>query len=136
VRFPRAQAPAVAAAGRPARITTTERDRSVHPAADLVPLYRLADGTSKPVPLLFFKKTLRIDPARIGSIRAVDSGGTTETEWQVTLKDGATHTLTLLHTVTLDDNRQAVLEGMLGRVPAGYKLFPVHLIGELKFDEP
>jgi hypothetical protein len=33
------------------------------------------------------------------------------------------------------DGRDAVLEGLMGRVPAGYKLFPMHTIGEVQFEE-
>ena len=32
------------------------------------------------------------------------------------------------------DGKAAVLEGFVGRVPAGYKLFPVHVIEEIQFD--
>jgi hypothetical protein len=31
-------------------------------------------------------------------------------------------------------DKPAVFEGLLGRIPAGYKLFPAHVITEVIFD--
>ena len=51
----------------------------------------------------------------------------------MTLKDGEENTLTLLKTVPVDD-KPAALEGFVGRVPAGYRLFPVQALAEVQFD--
>ena len=56
-----------------------------------------------------------------------------EAAWQVTLKDGSDETLTLLPAPMID-GKPAVLKGLLGRVPTGYKLFPPSTIGEILFD--
>ena len=48
----------------------------------------------------------------------------------------AKHTLTNLTKIDLDPKKAASLEGLIGRVPAGYKLFPVHTFKELEIGEP
>jgi hypothetical protein len=122
--------------GRPAVITDSEKKKkTTHPVTDLQPLYRFDDGTEKLAPVLMFKKTLKLDVAKIQKIQASedkpkDMDGP---EWVVTMKDGEETTLTVLKTITLDD-REAKLEGLLGRVPGGYRLFPVHTISEIQFD--
>ena len=65
---------------------------------------------------------------------SVEGGVPEGKEMDVALKDGNSDTLTLLKTITLD-GKQATLAGFLGRVPAGYKLFPVHTFTEIQFDE-
>ena len=42
---------------------------------------------------------------------------------------------TLLPKVTLE-GKPATLVGLVGRVPAGYKLFPLHVIAEVEFGAP
>jgi hypothetical protein len=121
--------------GRPAVIMDSEKKKGTHAATDPQALYRFEDGTEKLAPTLMFKKTLKLDLAKIQKIQAgedkpKDMDGP---EWVVTMKDGEETTLTLLKTVTLDD-RQATLEGLLGRVPGGYRLFPAHTISEIQFD--
>jgi hypothetical protein len=121
--------------GRPAVITDSEKKKGTHAITDVQPLYRFEDGTEKLAPTLMFKKTLKLDVAKIQKIHAgedkpKDMDGP---EWLVTMKDGEETTLTLLKTITLDD-KEARLEGLLGRVPGGYRLFPVHTISEIQFD--
>jgi hypothetical protein len=65
---------------------------------------------------------------------SVDSKAAEGKEMDVTLKDGTSDTMTLLKATKLDNN-DAVLVGLVGRVAAGYKLFPVHTITEIQFDE-
>ena len=131
LRFPPPKAGAPAAGGRPAVVTTAGKERSTHKVADLQALYLLPDGRERLSPLLMFKKTLRIDVARMRKLAA--SGEEDESSWQVVLKDGGDETLTLLRAATLD-GQEAQLEGLLGRVPAGYKLFPPHTVAEVLFD--
>jgi hypothetical protein len=131
--FP-APRPAPIAAGRPAVVTPNEKgEPAPHKAVDLKPFYRLPDGTLKPLPILMFKKTLKLDVAKISKLRLLDDKDPNETEFQVTLKDGQEVALTLLRSIEVD-GKKAVLEGLLGRVPAGYKLFPMHTIAEVQFD--
>ncbi|MFN4258101.1 MAG: hypothetical protein ACK4RK_02310 [Gemmataceae bacterium] len=116
-----------------AKITAT--DKGTHEAAGLQPLYRLADGRERLIPLLMFKKTVKIDLAKLRNLRHVEStdpdGGSS---WIVTLHDGAEHTLTLLPIISLEDGQEAKLIGLVGTVPAGYKLFPLHTIAEVQFE--
>jgi hypothetical protein len=133
IRWPGPKVEAATAAGRPAVVTSADRTgKATHKVSDLQPLYRLDGGREQLAPLLFFKKTLKIDVAKIKSI--VTSGPDDEEKgWQVILKDGNDENLSLLRTVKLDD-KKAELIGLVGRVPAGYKLFPLHTIAEIKFD--
>lgn len=132
LRFPGARAPAAAPAGRPSLVTIAEQ-KEPQKAADLMPLYRFADASERLVPRLMFKKTLKVDVAKIQKLRAV-AGEQEGSEFTVTLKDGTEDTLTLLSKTTLDD-KEATLVGLVGRVPAGYKLFPLHAVSEVQFDE-
>jgi len=130
---------AAEAQGRPAVITDSEKKKGSHTVTDLQPLYRLDDGTEKLAPFLMFKKTLKLDVGKIQKIQAgaekpKDKDKEMEgTEWVVTMKDGEETTLNLLKTATFDD-KPAILEGLLGRVPGGYRLFPAHTISEIQFD--
>ena len=56
-------------------------------------------------------------------------------EYEVTHVGGAMQKLTLLDNTQLEDNQQAVLVGLVGRVPAGFKLFPPHTIAEVRWEE-
>jgi hypothetical protein len=130
IRFP---APSAAAppGGRPAVITTRGKDPSAHKVSDVQALYRLPSGHERLLPLLMFKKTLKLDVAKLQRITAGDDDE--EVSWQVLLKDGGDEALTLLRVIPLD-GKEAQLEGLLGRVPGGYKLFPVLTVGEVVFD--
>ena len=103
-------------------------------AADLQPLYKLADGSERLLPTLMFKKTLKLDLGKIQKLRAAEGAEGEGAEWEVKLKDGEEQTLTLLRTLPMD-GKPATLEGFVGRVPAGYKLFPVHTVAEIQFDD-
>jgi hypothetical protein len=133
IRFPAPKPPAAAEAGRPAFVVV-EGKNNVQKVADLQPLYQFADGGERLLPQLMFKKTLKIDVAKIQKLTAVEGRVPEGKEMDVTLKDGNSDTLTLLKTITLD-GKQATLAGLVGRVPAGYKLFPLHTFTEIQFDE-
>src|SRR5262249_35805404 len=135
VRFPAAKAPSAGAEGRPGLVSVADKKKNEQKAADLQPLYRFADGSERLVPVLLFKKTLKLDVAKISKLRASEGKEADGLEWGVTLRDGEEETLTLLPKGMIDD-KEAVLEGLLGRVPAGYKLFPMHTIAGVQFDEP
>jgi hypothetical protein len=135
IRFPETKVAPPAAGGRAATVTVADKEKNAQKATDLVPLYRLADGSERTVPTLFFRKTLKIDVAKLRKLRAVESKEEPGSEWEVTLADGNAETFTLLPKVPLD-GKEATLEGLVGRVPAGWKLFPVHTIAEVEFGEP
>ena len=120
--------------GRFAAVTTKadSKGKSTHEVRDLQPLYRVAGGETLS-PLLFFKKTVKIDVAKIGKISVTESGN--DSVWGLTMKAGGDDASLTLLTNPMLDGKPAVLVGFVGRVPAGYKLFPVHVIEEIQFDE-
>jgi hypothetical protein len=131
--FPKPKA-AAEKAGRPASVTIADKQKITQKVVDLQPLYRLPDGSERLLNTIMFKKTLKVDLAKVQKLHVVEGGKGEEVEWIVTMKDGEEQTLTLLKTIPFED-KQALLEGFLGRVPAGYKLYPPHTIGEIVFDE-
>ena len=133
IKFPAGAEIKAAPEGRSAFITAPSeaKEKSTHDVRDLQALYRVAEGQVLS-PFLFFKKTIKVDLAKVGKITVTKSGN--DTAWGLSMKAGGEESLTLLTTVTLD-GKPAVLEGFVGRVPAGYKLFPVHTIEEVQFDE-
>jgi hypothetical protein len=134
IRFPETKVTATPA-GRPATVTVADREKDVQKVTDLRPLYRLADGGERLLPTLYFKKTLKIDVGKVRKLRAVEGKEAPGSEWEVTLEGAAEETFTLLPKVTLE-GKPATLVGLLGRVPAGYKLFPLHVIAEVEFGTP
>jgi hypothetical protein len=133
IRFAPPKAAPVAPAGRPAVVVSADGEKkTTHKVSDLQPLYEIAKSTEKLYPTLFFKKTLKIDVGKIKKIVAPNPDAD-EATWQVILQDGSDETLTLLPAPMID-GKPAVLKGLLGRVPAGYKLFPPSTIGEILFD--
>jgi hypothetical protein len=132
LRFP---APKVAAEkpGRPAVVTALNgKAKRTHKVSDLTPLYATrASGRLKSSALLLFRKTLRLDVSKIKSLASTEDGN--DTVWQVVQKDGDDSTLTLLENGTID-NQKVTLVGLVGKVPAGYKLFPTIAISAIQFD--
>jgi hypothetical protein len=104
-------------------------------------LYRLADGSESPRTWLVFKKTLKVELADIKSMHVGEFNVKDKTaECEVETKDGMQLSVTLLTAASID-GKPATLIGLLGDVPAGWKLFPVHTLqqfqpGELKAEEP
>ena len=129
LRFPAPKVPA-APAGRPANVVISDSTKPTSTVTDLQALYRLADGTERLSPLLFFKKTLKIDLAKIKKLTFTGKDGEDVT---LTPKEGEEATYSLLATVMLD-GKEAELVGLVGKVPAGYRLFPPHTISEIEFD--
>jgi hypothetical protein len=136
VRFPSPKIPTAAPATRIAKVTAVD-DKSVHTIAGLQPLYRLADGSQRRLPTLLFKKTVKIDIGKIKKLAFVDSGGKQGggLDYEVTLKDDKSHTLTLLNNISPLDGKEALLEGFVGRVAAGYKFIPVRKSPDQTFTE-
>lgn len=126
--------PAPEVKGKPATIVADDKDKSVHRASGLTGLY-MVDGSYRILDELRFKKTVKIGFDLIEKLRRlplVDKKQTT-LDFEVTLTDGAQHNLSLLTRVDID-GKMGQLVGLLGQVPVGYKLFPPHTIGELRFD--
>jgi hypothetical protein len=136
VRFGGAKA-GTAPAGDKVFITIAEAKEKHAPQAvfQLQALYKVGKEQEKLASTLMFKKTYKIELAQIQSMKVHDNAETKEVECEVTLKDGTSQTLTPL-TATTIDSKPATLEGLLGVVPAGYRLFPLHTVGELSREEP
>jgi hypothetical protein len=126
-----------APAGEKMFITIADAKQKHSPQAvfQLQALYKVGKEQEKLAATLMFKKTYKVELAQIQSMKVHDNAETKEVECEVALKDGATQTLTPL-TATTMDGKPATLEGLLGVVPAGYRLFPLHAVGELSRDEP
>lgn len=135
-RFP-APAQAVAApTGRAATIIALDKEKTKHNVADLVPVYKVAGGY-RAAPTLTFQKTVKVDFAKLVKLSHLPAKDkkTTSLDFEVTLDDGMKQGLTLLEKTTLDDNQAGVLLGLVGKVPAGYRVFPAHTIGELYYQK-
>ena len=130
IRFPAPKA-ASAPAGKPAMVTIVDgKEKKTEKVFDVQALYLTGSG-EKASPILMFKKTVKLDVGKVKKlVLADDKSG----DWTVTLKDGNEETFTLLETGELD-GKQAKLEGLLAKVPAGWKLFPLHCLGEVDFEE-
>ncbi len=134
IRFPAPQAGKQPGSGVSATITGIDSGKSEHRVKDLQALYAL-EGGQKLASKLFFKTTLKVDLAKIQKVTAHESKTRDDAEWDVTLADGDTNTLTLIgQEVTLDGKRAALL-GLVGKVPVGYKIFGIPTIAEIAFEK-
>ena len=131
LRFP-SPTPAETVAGRPATVIAADKEKTKHAVAGLTPLYQDADGTLRLRSHLLFKKTVKIEFEKVAGLRHLPATSKKQPadDFEVTLHDGTKHAMTLL--TKTDDG---TLVGLLGRVPAGYKLFPPHTIAELRLEE-
>jgi hypothetical protein len=109
-------------------------------ATNVQALYRLGDGTEKLLPWLMFKKSLKVEIGNIQKMHIGDYYPKEKTaECEVTLKDGMQLSLMVLSHATVD-GKAATLVGLLGEVPFGWRLFPIHTFhnfqpGEMKIEE-
>ena len=118
--------------GRPAVVVSLDDDvKKTHQVSDLLALYRLPSGTEKLLPTVMFKKTLKLDLAKMKTVN-VSADKEADAVWQVQ-KDGEESSLTPLGTLPID-GQTATLVGLVGRVPAGYKLFPMRRVHLIAFD--
>jgi hypothetical protein len=136
LRFPAPKAPpAGVAGGRPAVVTSIDGEqKATHKVVDLRPLYHFTDGGEKLLPIVAFRKTLKIDIDKIVKLTAAE-GERDESSWRVQLKDGSDDTLTLLPELEIN-SRKGRLEGFVGRHAAGFAFFPASAIAEVAFDPP
>jgi hypothetical protein len=136
VRFPAAE-PVAAVPEYSAVIVGADKERTAHWCGELTALYHLADGSSRLLPQLMFKKTVKLDLAKIAALRHVEPEDKKQTsyDFEVTLTSGEKHTLTLLTKVDLEAGKAATLTGLVGRVAVGYQLFPAHTIAEVRMEQ-
>ncbi|MFO0877163.1 MAG: hypothetical protein U0840_07285 [Gemmataceae bacterium] len=132
LRFPEAKVEAFKP-GRPAVVITNDKGiRRVLKVHDLQPLYLGESGLETLSPTLHFRKTLKLDVAKIKSLE-LSPDDSDDLIWTVTPKEGEASALTLLTSATLGD-KKATLVGLVGRVPEGYRLIPVRRIQKVLFD--
>lgn len=136
IKFPAAK-PAPAPAGDKLWVVIADGKKKEAPLAvhNLKALYRVEKGAEAALSWVMFKKTYKVELADIKRLTAGESEDPKSFECVVTLKDGTEQTLTLLGSVTID-GKPATLEGLIAEVPAGYKLFPLHTVGEVNREEP
>ncbi len=132
VRFPAPKAEPFKP-GRPAVVTTLDRDvKKTYQVSDLQALYQLRSGQEKVVSTVMFRKTLKVDLAKVKKVTAGSEDGE-DVVWQVVRQDGSESTLTLLTSTTMD-GEPATLVGLIGRAPAGHVLFPARRVQGVEFD--
>jgi hypothetical protein len=138
VRFPAPKVPAAAAGGRAATVQTADKDvKATHKVTDLKALYRTGRGAERLLPTLMFKKTLKVDLKKVKKITSSSDDESDDVIWRVT-RDDEELSLTLLTTLPREtkpaDLAGARLVGLLGKAPAGYKLFPARTITGIDFN--
>lgn len=125
--------PVKAPEGKKSGVTFVHQGEKVTQTAhQLQPLYRVGRSSQQVVNnTLFFRKTIKVDIAKLKSLKAADKSGK---EWTMTLSNGDEETFTLLDPAVLND-QQVSLQGLVGKVATGYKLFPLHSIQEMSVVE-
>lgn len=135
VKFPEANAAPTPGGGK--MYLTISDGKKSYPAQAVErvrALYKYADGSEQLSNVLMFKKTFKLDLGKVKRL-AVTDGESRDVACAITTTDGAEQTLTLLPNPTIE-GKPATLEGLVVTVPAGYKLVPLHCLGELTSDAP
>ena len=128
--------PVAAPTGRSATVIVRDMEKTPHQVHGLAPLYKVGAG-QKLASVLMFQKIGQLDLSKIASLRQLpptDKKQTYSHEYEVTQAGREKEMLTLLDVTQLDGNAKATLVGLVGSVPAGYKLFPMAIIAEVRFD--
>ena len=135
VRFPNPKTVAPVK-GAATTITADDKEKTKHTAFDLQPIY-LVDGSYRTLPYVSFKKTVKVDLDKIVRLKFIPSSdkNVISHEFEVTLRDGNKHVLSMLTTIEVDKKKSMTFVGLVGRVPVGYKLFPPHTMLELQVAE-
>lgn len=135
VRFPTPQ-PAPEAKGRAVTIVAEDKEKTAHAIVDPQALY-VIEGQQRAVPYLIFKGGMKVELDKLTALSRIapKTKKVLSTEFTLTTQGGEPQTRTLLTKVDLD-GRPAQLLGLLGRVPAGWKLFPPHTIATLRGETP
>lgn len=112
---------------------------TVQTVRNIQALYR-AGAEETPLSYLMFKKTLKVELSNIQKMTVSGYNAKDRTaECELKMKDGTDLSVTLLSVITVDGKTLSLM-GLLGDVPAGQRLFPVHTFtefqpGEIKLDE-
>jgi hypothetical protein len=115
-------------------VTADDKEKSKHTAYDIQPLYQV-NGSYRTLPYLMFKKTVKVEMEKLAGLRFVlPEGKKSSSDYEVTLKDGNKHTLTILTSVE-HEGKTMTFVGLVGRVPTGYKLFSLDAIYEYRAGE-
>lgn len=135
VAFPTPKAPEKAK-GPTAILTADDKEKTKHTAHDIRPVW-LVDGQWRVMPFVMFKKTVKVEWEKLVGLRFVPSEDKKKisTDYEITLKDGVKHTLSILTSVELEKKKSMTFVGLVGRVPVGYKLFMLDAIYEYKLAE-
>jgi hypothetical protein len=122
--------------GRGAMVIAQDKEKSEHNVRGLAALYAVNKG-HKLASVLMFQKIGQVDLAKITVLRQVPAAKkqTLSHDYDVTQGNGEKEHLTLLDKTQLGDNQPATLLGLVGRVPAGLKLFPPHTLAEVRFED-
>ncbi len=123
IRFPNPKPAAVVPQGKLAKIVGLDKEKSKHEAVGLTPLYQTGP-TWETKPHLHFKPTTQIEFANVVRLKyhpPIDKKQ--PAYYELAAGDGNMAKFVLLETPKL--------AGLVGRVPAGYRLFPLHTIAEL-----
>jgi hypothetical protein len=118
--------------GSAAMVVADDKEKTKHTAYGVQPLY-LVDGQYRVIPYLMFKKTVKVDMDKLAGFRFVpaEDKKKASNDYEVTLKDGTKHTLSILTSVETD-KKKMTLVGLIGRVEVGYKLFSTDAIHEYR----
>lgn len=112
---------------KPAVIVSAGKDKTDHAAMDLQALYLHPDGGLATSQTLYFKDTVKVELSKLKKL-----SHTTGLTFDLTLASGQNVPLVLMERVT--EGKNAVqLQGILGRVPAGWKVFPMGTVGEMTY---
>ncbi len=129
-KFSAPKAPA-ASSGRTATVLIDDTKTPSSSVTDLKALYHFADGSERLSPLVFFRISVKYD---LATIQKLEFSGKNGEDVKVTRKEGEPKDLKLLSKVTID-GKEAELVGFVGKVPAGYRLFPPHTLTSIEFDD-
>jgi hypothetical protein len=136
IRFPNPVPLDPAPKGRPAAVTTIDKNNKTFTAVDLLPLYLQPDLTTRTEPSLSFQKTVRIELDKLQQLSRVGDGPVKGgLVFDVKLKSGTQKPLVLMELRPLAEKKSEQLLGLIGRVEAGYKLVPMSTIQQVAFDE-
>jgi hypothetical protein len=136
IQFPAAKGELAPPVGKAYAIVAHDKMKSAHAARALTPLYQVRQSAQLQ-PYLYFKPSAKVEFANIVSLKYIPSKDKKQpVVVEVATQDGNRANLQPLDLPKLNDQSAAgKLIGLAGRVPAGWKVFPLHTIQELKAAE-
>jgi hypothetical protein len=133
-RFPSIQ-PAPKVSGPVAVIAGVDKDKSTHKVHDLKAMYRVGN-VDRFSSYLLFKADMKIEVSKIVKFRKAPADKKqVALEYEVTPVDGKPEKLSLVKDAFTADGQRAQFLGLIGKVGAGYKLFPLHTMTEMRKEE-